>query len=88
MSDVVTPIEKNERTVNVQGIATHIFEAGSPVAPPLLYLHGTTYLKLVHLSLRLYCISTAPTWGTCGWIIIVPSPNTFTCSHPISLVLV
>ncbi len=29
MSDVVTPIEKNERTVNVQGIATHIFEAAT-----------------------------------------------------------
>jgi len=34
--------EKIERTVTVQGIATHIFEAGSPTAPPLLYLHGTS----------------------------------------------
>ncbi len=42
MSDVVTPIEKTERTVNVQGIATHLFEAGPPAAPPLLYLHGTS----------------------------------------------
>src|SRR5438270_1414013 len=40
MSDVVAPIEKTERTVSVQGIATHLFEAGPPVAPPLLYLHG------------------------------------------------
>ena len=40
MSDVVTPMEKTERTVSVQGIATHLFEAGPPVAPPLLYLHG------------------------------------------------
>ncbi len=40
-ASVVTPIEKNERTVNVQGIATHLFEAGSPTAPPLFYLHGT-----------------------------------------------
>src|SRR5262245_8494567 len=29
-----------ERTVSVQGIATHLFEAGAPEAPPLLYLHG------------------------------------------------
>lgn len=34
-------LEKNERTVTVQGIATHVFEAGSPAHPPLLYLHGT-----------------------------------------------
>lgn len=40
-ASVVTPIDKNERTVNVQGIATHLFEAGSPTAPPLFYLHGT-----------------------------------------------
>src|SRR5436305_4568444 len=40
MSDVVTPIEKTERTVSVQGIPTPLFEAGPPVAPPLLYLHG------------------------------------------------
>jgi len=40
MSDVVTPLEKTERTVSVQGIATHLFEAGPPIAPPLLYLHG------------------------------------------------
>ena len=33
--------ERSERTVEVQGIQTHLFEAGSPKAPPLLYLHGT-----------------------------------------------
>lgn len=32
---------RSERTVEVQGIQTHLFEAGSPTAPPLLYLHGT-----------------------------------------------
>ena len=40
-ASVVTPMEKTERTVNVQGIATHVFEAGPPAASPLLYLHGT-----------------------------------------------
>jgi pimeloyl-ACP methyl ester carboxylesterase len=30
-----------ERMLDVRGIATHIFEAGSPDTPPLLYLHGT-----------------------------------------------
>ena len=40
MSDVVAPIEKIERAVSVQDIATHLFEAGPPIAPPLLYLHG------------------------------------------------
>jgi pimeloyl-ACP methyl ester carboxylesterase len=33
--------ERSERTVEVQGIQTHLFEAGSPTAPPLIYLHGT-----------------------------------------------
>jgi len=33
--------EKTERTVHVQGIATHIFEAGDSTNPPLVYLHGT-----------------------------------------------
>src|SRR5437868_2460756 len=33
--------ERSERTVEVQGIPTHLFEAGSPGSPPLLYLHGT-----------------------------------------------
>src|SRR2546427_1306416 len=63
MSDVVTPIEKNERTVNVQGIATHIFEAGSPVAPPLLYLHGTNLGNLwldYHRALAQYFHLFAP----------------------------
>ncbi len=40
-ASVVAQMEKTERTVTVQGIATHIFEAGSPAAHPLLYLHGT-----------------------------------------------
>jgi pimeloyl-ACP methyl ester carboxylesterase len=40
-ASVVTSKEKNERTVTVQGVATHLFEAGVPTAPPLLYLHGT-----------------------------------------------
>lgn len=30
-----------ERTIAVQGIPTHLFEAGSLTATPLLYLHGT-----------------------------------------------
>lgn len=34
--------EKIEHTIDVRGIATHLFEAGSPAAPPLLYLHGTS----------------------------------------------
>lgn len=33
--------EPANRTLDVRGIATHLFEAGSPDAPPLLYLHGT-----------------------------------------------
>jgi pimeloyl-ACP methyl ester carboxylesterase len=33
--------ERSERTVEVQGIQTHLFEAGLPTAPPLIYLHGT-----------------------------------------------
>lgn len=37
-----TESRKIERTVEVQGIATHLFEAGSPTAPALLYLHGTS----------------------------------------------
>jgi pimeloyl-ACP methyl ester carboxylesterase len=32
--------EHIERTVDVRGVATHLFEAGEPTAPPLLYLHG------------------------------------------------
>ncbi len=32
--------EKIERTVDVQGIQTHLFEAGSPAASPLLFMHG------------------------------------------------
>jgi len=40
-ASVATPVEKTERTVTVQGISTHLFEAGAPAAPALLYLHGT-----------------------------------------------
>ncbi len=36
-----TSSQKTERTVEVQGIVTHLFEAGPAAAPPLLYLHGT-----------------------------------------------
>lgn len=32
--------ERIERTIDVQGITTHLFEAGSSTNPPLLYLHG------------------------------------------------
>ncbi len=39
-SSVATPLDKVERTVDVRGITTHMFEAGSPAAAPLLYLHG------------------------------------------------
>ncbi len=38
---LTTSGERIERTIDVQGIQTHLFEAGSPAAPPLLYLHGT-----------------------------------------------
>ena len=45
MSDETTsaapPVDKVERTIDVRGVATHMFEAGSPAAPALLYLHGT-----------------------------------------------
>ncbi|HEY7357354.1 MAG TPA: alpha/beta hydrolase, partial [Ktedonobacterales bacterium] len=40
-SDTAVPREKIERSVTVRGIETHLFEGGSPDAPPLLYLHGT-----------------------------------------------
>ena len=40
-ASVVAQMEKTERTVTVQDIATHVFEAGPPAASPLLYLHGT-----------------------------------------------
>ncbi len=39
-STVAYPVDKVERTVNVRGIATHLFEAGSPGAASLLFLHG------------------------------------------------
>src|ERR1700737_5497454 len=45
-----------ERTVEVQGIVTHLFEGGSSTAPPLLYLHGThlgnLWLEYHHLLAR------------------------------------
>ncbi|MBE3562053.1 MAG: hypothetical protein IMW89_22950 [Ktedonobacteraceae bacterium] len=37
---VATSEEYTERTVDVRGIQTHLFEAGPPDATPLLYLHG------------------------------------------------
>ena len=40
-SNIAVSVDKVERTLNVRGIQTHIFEAGSPAAAPLLYLHGT-----------------------------------------------
>jgi pimeloyl-ACP methyl ester carboxylesterase len=40
-SSIANPVEKAERTINVRGIQTHLFDAGSPAAAPLLYLHGT-----------------------------------------------
>src|SRR5579862_1209673 len=30
-----------DRTLRVQGIETHLLEAGDPATPPLVYLHGT-----------------------------------------------
>src|SRR6266480_2038446 len=35
-----TALAKVERMIDVRGVATHIFEAGSPTGVPLLYLHG------------------------------------------------
>src|SRR5260370_22424991 len=40
-SNIAVSVDKVERTLNVRSIQTHIFEAGSPAAAPLLYLHGT-----------------------------------------------
>src|SRR6266481_4078041 len=40
-SSSAPPVDKVERTIDVRGVATHMFEAGSPAAPALLYLHGT-----------------------------------------------
>ncbi len=37
----MTSSARLERTVEAQGIATHLFEAGPDAAPALLYLHGT-----------------------------------------------
>src|SRR5919201_684226 len=36
----VTTGERIERTIPVQDIQTHLFEAGSASAPPVLFLHG------------------------------------------------
>lgn len=46
MADASVPIAKassgrNERTLDVRGVETHLFEAGADAAPPLLYLHGS-----------------------------------------------
>jgi len=41
ISGVAAPVERVERSVPVQGIETHLFEAGPTSAPALLYLHGT-----------------------------------------------
>lgn len=40
-SDLAHASTRIERTVDVQGIETHLFEAGNPAAPPVVYLHGT-----------------------------------------------
>jgi pimeloyl-ACP methyl ester carboxylesterase len=37
----VTSNQHSEHTIEVQGIPTHLFEAGPASAPTLLYLHGT-----------------------------------------------
>src|SRR5260370_29254900 len=62
-SSVATPIEKVERTVDVRGIATHMFEAGPPTAASLLYLHdhglGNLWLEY-HQSLAQSFHSFAP----------------------------
>jgi len=41
-SSTPAPGDDAERTLDVRGVATHLFEAGDPAAPPLLYLHGTS----------------------------------------------
>jgi pimeloyl-ACP methyl ester carboxylesterase len=41
VSGTIAQGERPERFINVRGINVHLFEAGSPSAPPLLYLHGT-----------------------------------------------
>jgi pimeloyl-ACP methyl ester carboxylesterase len=37
----MTSSKRSERIIEVQGIPTHLFEAGQTSAPALLYLHGT-----------------------------------------------
>ena len=37
----MTSDKKVEHTIEVQGVVTHLYESGSPTAPPVLYLHGT-----------------------------------------------
>lgn len=39
-SEATQSTERIERTIDVRGIQTHLFEAGDPTAPPLLYIHG------------------------------------------------
>jgi pimeloyl-ACP methyl ester carboxylesterase len=36
-----TAAQRSERTLDVRGVATHLFEAGPPDSPALLYFHGT-----------------------------------------------
>jgi pimeloyl-ACP methyl ester carboxylesterase len=58
-----TDNERSEHTIEVQGIPTHVFEAGSPDAPPLLYLHGTFLGNLwldYHLALARHSHLFAP----------------------------
>lgn len=40
-SPSITSSRYHERTIEVQGIPTHLFEAGPDSAPALLYLHAT-----------------------------------------------
>lgn len=41
VSGIEAASDRIERTLDVRGIATHLFEAGAPDAPPMVYLHGT-----------------------------------------------
>ncbi|MBO0781649.1 MAG: alpha/beta hydrolase [Ktedonobacteraceae bacterium] len=41
MSRVAATGERSEHTIDVRDVPTHLFEAGPPQAPALIYLHGT-----------------------------------------------
>src|SRR2546421_9766686 len=74
-SSVATSLEKTERTVDVRGIATHMFEAGSPGASPLLYLHGANLGNLwlaFHTKLAQQFHVFAPDTAGCG---LTEGPN-------------